>query len=48
MIGSKLICPVRGYLFVEKKEIGLFAPSGLPVNRPADLEKHTFVIRYFV
>jgi hypothetical protein len=29
-------------MFVEKKRIGLFAPSGLPVNRPACLEKYTF------
>jgi hypothetical protein len=28
-------------MFVEKTEIGLFAPSGLPVNRPAGLEKYT-------
>jgi hypothetical protein len=40
--GSNLICPFGGYMFVEKTEIGLFAPSGLPVNRPAGLEKYTF------
>jgi hypothetical protein len=39
--GSNLICPFGGYMFVEKKKIGLFAPSGLPVNRPTDLEKYT-------
>jgi hypothetical protein len=25
---KQLICPVRGFLFVEKKKAGLFAPSG--------------------